>query len=353
MKNQTAIALLLIVALPSVASASVGLPTVQTAPPMELKMVGHKMVWDKAPHNAFTDLIRFKGKWFLALREASSHMTLPAPSGDIRILSSEDGENWKSAALIKYGTDLDDLRDPKLSVTPQGRLLMVCALDNYFPKKKCDSYQSFAYTSDDGIAWEGPHKIGESNLWMWRVVWSPEGTAYGLAYDCKPKNRKWTTRLYRSKDGLRYDTFLPRFTPQDRVNEASMIFREDGSAVALVRRDGEGPDGAIVGIAKGDYSDWTFKELKQRIGGPHIIEVPGGHIFAAGRLYDGGARTSVGLLNPEAGVFTELLKLPSGGDNSYPGMVFHNGLLWVSYYSSHEGKAKIYLAKIKVKPAKK
>jgi len=41
----------------------------------------------------------------------------------------------------------------------------------------------------------------------------------------------------------------------------------------------------------------------------------------------------------------ELLRLPSGGDTSYPGLVWHGGLLWVSYYSSHEGRASIYLAR--------
>ena len=29
-------------------------------------------------------------------------------------------------------------------------------------------------------------------------------------------------------------------------------------------------------------------------------------------------------------------------------MVWHDGVLWMSYYSSHEGKAKIYLAKVKL-----
>jgi hypothetical protein len=41
-----------------------------------------------------------------------------------------------------------------------------------------------------------------------------------------------------------------------------------------------------------------------------------------------------------------VLVLPSGGDNSYPGMAWHDGTLWLSYYSSHEGKASIYLAEI-------
>ena len=48
------------------------------------------------------------------------------------------------------------------------------------------------------------------------------------------------------------------------------------------------------------------------------------------------------------GGYEPALTLPSGGDTSYAGMVWHEGLLWVSYYSSHEGKSAIYLAKVKV-----
>ena len=48
------------------------------------------------------------------------------------------------------------------------------------------------------------------------------------------------------------------------------------------------------------------------------------------------------------GSFEHVLELPSGGDTSYPGMVMHQGLLWMSYYSSHEAhKTSIYLAKIR------
>jgi hypothetical protein len=46
--------------------------------------------------------------------------------------------------------------------------------------------------------------------------------------------------------------------------------------------------------------------------------------------------------------YEPVLTLPSGGDTSYPGLVFHDGLLWMSYYSSHEGKAGVYLAKIRL-----
>ena len=45
---------------------------------------------------------------------------------------------------------------------------------------------------------------------------------------------------------------------------------------------------------------------------------------------------------------TECLQLPSGGDTSYAGLVEHDELIWVSYYSSHEDKTAIYLAKVEV-----
>jgi hypothetical protein len=49
------------------------------------------------------------------------------------------------------------------------------------------------------------------------------------------------------------------------------------------------------------------------------------------------------------GGYEPVLTLPSGGDASYAGMVWHANLLWVSYYSSHEGKTAIYLARVKVR----
>ncbi len=48
------------------------------------------------------------------------------------------------------------------------------------------------------------------------------------------------------------------------------------------------------------------------------------------------------------GGYEPALTLKSGGDTSYAGLVWYDGLLWMSYYSSHEGKSAIYLAKIKV-----
>jgi hypothetical protein len=128
-----------------------------------------------------------------------------------------------------------------------------------------------------------------------------------------------------------------------------LLFRENGSAVALSRRD-TGDFAALIGTSSGDFSQWSWHSTGLRIGGPEMIELPDGRIVAATRRLDGTERTSLQWLDPVGGTLTEFLVLPSGGDSSYAGMVWHNDLLWVSYYSSHEGKSAIYLARVKVKP---
>ena len=62
------------------------------------------------------------------------------------------------------------------------------------------------------------------------------------------------------------------------------------------------------------------------------------------------ATTLVARLTPTE--LIPLLTLPSGGDCSYPGMAWQDDILWVSYYSSHEGKTSIYLAKVKLPSGK-
>ena len=125
------------------------------------------------------------------------------------------------------------------------------------------------------------------------------------------------------------------------------MFREDDTCYCLLRRDGT-PSNGLLGIASPPYTEWQWKDLGKRIGGPHMLRVPNGRIIAVVRLLDGEAHTSLCWLDPKAGTLDEFLKLPSGGDTSYAGLAWHDGRLWVSYYSSHETRTSIYLAKVRV-----
>ena len=207
------------------------------------------------------------------------------------------------------------MRDPKLNVLADGRLMLNTAAA---PLAATNQRQSLAWFTENGSDWSGgPHEIGESDWWMWGVCSRPDGTVYSVGYG-DTKTSPLTTRLYRSTDGINYETIVPTLTADNNTSEAGLTFLQDGSAVTLVRQDYLGIERSLVGVADGDYTEWTFQVLDKRIGGPEIIELPDGNIIAASRLYSGDIHTGLSWLDPEGGQITELLRLPSGGDTSYP-----------------------------------
>ena len=206
-------------------------------------------------------------------------------------------------------------------------------------------HQSLVWFSDDGRTWSEPHEVGDRDNWLWRITWH-EGKAYGFGYGTREDNRG--IRLFQSSGGQGFDTLIERVAVEGTYpNETSMLFLPDDTCYCLLRQDGR-PNSGFLGTSRPPYTDWSWKMLGIRIGGPHMIRTPDGRFVAVVRLYDGKTRTSVCWLDPLKGTLTETLKLPSGGDTSYAGLVWHDGMLWISYYSSHEGKTSIYLAKVKV-----
>jgi hypothetical protein len=308
----------------------------ETAP--EAHLVEVRKIWDAAPHNAFTDLVRFKDGWYCTFREGKDHV---ARDGAIRVITSSDGGKWDSSARL--ADPAADLRDPKLTVTPDGRLMLNgVAWTRDDPKVK---HRSMAWFSADGKEWGKGYAIGEPNTWIWRPAWHRNlalGVGYGTAGDR-------STRLYASSDGIKYETRVETLQKDQHPNEAALAFRDDGLCYCLLRRDA-GTKTGLLGTASPPYGKWTWKDLGQQIGGPSLMRLPDGRLLATVRLYDKKVRTSLCWIDPESGKLTEFLPLPSGGDTSYAGMVLHDGLLWVSYYSSHEGKTSIYLAKVKLPP---
>ena len=306
-----------------------------------------KKIWDSAPHNAFTDLIRFHNNFYCTFREASGHVPgVSGTNGKIRVLISNDGEKWESFALLeKEGYDL---RDSKLSITSGKKLMVLMGGSLYHGNDLLGRLTHVSFLSESKKIFSQPMpvkidiKIKSDFDWLWRVTWH-KGTGYGVMYQKKDKLAS-SAFLVRTKNGADY-SLVTEIKVDGIPNESSVLVKEDGEMVMVVRREG-GTMNGYLGHSMPPYTTWEWKDLGQRIGGPNIIPSVNNTYLIGTRVFRSEGMKTALIQADKSGFLKQIIELPSGGDNSYPGMITYNDSLWVSYYSSHEGKTQIYLAKI-------
>jgi hypothetical protein len=316
---------------------NVSVQTAETAQDVVLNST--QMIWDQAPHNAFTDMIKYNGEYYVTFREGSSHVST---DGTVRIIKSGDLQTWTSVETFHPAEPGTELRDGHLSVTPDGGLMMIGT--DYDVDDTDHRRNSWIWTSPDGNTWTQSSWMGEDDMWIFSNVWA-DGNNYALGYDTRHVDP--VIRMYSSSDPNNLSTYIEDMgiSHYGDLGEPSLIELRDGRMVSLIRNYPLG--GAIVGITDDpNYEQWQWSNTGVIIGGPAIVELPDGRIIAGVRLYDGGYRTSLCWLDPNAGTLEEFLELPSEGDTSYPSFVYEDGTLLMSYYSSHEGSSKIYLAEL-------
>src|SRR5262249_49774878 len=152
------------------------------------------------------DIVHFNGTWFCVFREAGSHVAAPGrvDDGKLRVIVSKDGSHWNSAALIAVPGI--DLRDPHLSITADGRLMIVAGGSEY-PEGQYRGRQPRVRCSSDGTDWSAPRRVLEQGQWLWRVTWH-KGRAYGVSkYGWPNKENDGDSRrvdLVTSTDGVRW-----------------------------------------------------------------------------------------------------------------------------------------------------
>jgi hypothetical protein len=307
----------------------------------EPKLLSVLKIWDGAPHNAFTSLTRKDGAWYCAFRESSAHV--PGTNGQIRVLKSADGEAWQSVAVLSE--EGIDLRDPMITTTPDNRLMLLMGGSIYSgndgdKKRTRTGARSRVAHSNDGVTWSAPAPVALENLWLWRITWHAN-SAYGAAYSMtNPRSLS----LWRTDDGIAY-TKVADPNPPCSPSETTIRFLPDDTMVMLVRAE-PGQKNAVIGTSRAPYKDWTWHDAGRPVQGPNFIVLDDGRMFYAGRDFpEKQARTVFGQMTADH--CTPLITLPSGGDNSYPGLAQSTpGELLMTYYSSHEGKAAIYAARI-------
>ncbi len=310
-----------------------------------------KRIWDHGGHNAFTDITFFKNKLYIVFREADNHIPNKDNSGNgkIRILTSSDGEYWESAGLIELNGV--DLRDPKISVTAKKRLMIAMGGSKY-DQQELKSIVSYVSLSDpNGNKFSAPEpivlpeQIKSDFDWLWRVTWYDK-VGYGVVYQSNVDGEPGKSKAYlvKTEKGTEYE-FITELNIEGDPNEATIRFLTGAEMMMIVRRGG-GDQMGMMGTSKAPYTDWTWEKLDFELGGPNFEVIPINKILIGTRVNGPDGPYSALLLGKKGEEFKEVMKLPSGGDTGYPGFYSIAGYVWLSYYSSHEGKTSIYYARI-------
>ncbi|MDO5552222.1 MAG: hypothetical protein Q4G68_00545 [Planctomycetia bacterium] len=310
-------------------------------------------IWDASPHNAFTDLLYFQDAFYCTFRESTGHVPGPATGvgdGTVRVLRSEDGENWESVTLLAVPTY--DLRDAKLSVTPDGRLMVlmggsVCINGSWRSRLPHVAFSENGREFSQPVPLRVDPEIKSDVDWIWRVTWR-ENVGYGVLYqDLSQSQTEWQAFLVKTTNGIDYEK-VSKLNVTGLPNEATARFDAKGNMTIFIRREGDDTI-AKLGCSASPYTDWKWHDVGVRIGGPNLIYLSDDSVILGGRV-DG--LTKIGTLTDDF-KYRNLWVLPSGGDCSYPGFCVHNDKLWISWYSSHEGHASIYITSIPLADVKK
>lgn len=310
---------------------------------MNAKLLDVRCIWDRSEHAAFPDLLRYRDAWYVSFREGEKH--IGDGGGRVVVLRSEDGLAFEPVA--RFAEPAVDLRDPKLSETPDGRLLVLAGGARYEDGGVVDR-RPRVWFSHTGRTFSDPATILWHDEWLWRVSWH-EGVAWGVSYSYPPDLGDSRLLLFRSDDGLDWERVAQLAVP-GLPSEVTVRVLADRTMLALVRRERRDDPQGWIGVAAPPYSSWSWTPCGHRLGGPNVLELPDGRLIAGSRAYGEGPTYTTVLARLTRTSYEPFLTLPSGGDTSYPGLVWHDGLLHVCWYSSHEGRTALYLARVSLLP---
>ena len=318
-------------------------------------MTNIRRVPHNGEHNAFTDLIRFRDRYYLTFRSCPDGHSVH-PTSSILVLASDDAQMWEQ--VHQFRVPKRDTRDPHF-LEFKDRLFVYTGTwycgDSSPENYEYNKHLGYASRSTDGRTWSEPVMLeGTYGHYIWRAA-----AHNGTAYLCGRRKREFVetprnvrsdveSAMLESDDGLIWRKRSLFQTTQG--NETAFLFEPDGSVLAVARFT---RDNSQLCRSKPPYTAWDRTDLDRYIGGPLLARWGGRYLVGGRKMIDDRPRTSLYWL--VEGELHEIAELPSGGDNSYPGFVEltpTRGL--VSWYSSHEKDdsgntmTAIYLADLEI-----
>ena len=314
------------------------------AEPPQVRVSNIRRVFHNGEHNAFTDLVRFKNRFYLAFRSCPDGHAVH-PTASVIVLSSDDAKTWRQ--VHRFRVARRDTRDPHFLVFRDK--LFIYTGTWYSGETSIRSadldlnkHLGYAVWSADGTKWHGPTMLeGTFGHYVWRAS-AFKGRAYlcgrrKIGFDVRPRGegRMVESLMLESDDGL---TWHKRAVFQEiEGDETAFLFEADGSIIGIGRR---GNRKAQLLRSKPPYTSWKRTELDRYIGGP-LLARWGDRYVVGGRKRMGGRGSKTSMCWLLDGKLHEFAELPSGGDTSYPGLVeISPRRAIMSWYSSHERDAR-------------
>ena len=314
-------------------------PIAAKLPKVQLKSV-RKVEGCGEDHNAFTEMIRYNGKILLAFRKSAIGHGVYPDSEIIIKSSSDEGKTWQG--VYRFSVPDRDVRDPHF-LKFKGQLFLYTGTWDARPliknKFQLNDHAGYAVASKDGETWTEPRLLeGTHGHYIWSAA--TDGKA---AYMCSRRVKDFVRTTVRAqRDRLTQQALLTSedgwvwkfhtIVQPEYGDETDYRFEEDGTLVGLAR---SGRNAALIVRSKPPYKKFSRLALDRHIGGP-MLRKWNNHYIAGGRNTLYGQRVCE-LYWLDDDRLHPILKLPSGGDCSYPGFLqLDDKRALVSYYSSHE-----------------
>jgi hypothetical protein len=297
------------------------------------------VVVDDGLHNAFTDLVVWRGNLWLVYVASPSHFA--SPRSQLVLLQSPNAREWREAARLSG--DGEDIRDPKLAVI-HDRLTLFALLNRKFDPLP---YKTIHSDSTDGENWSPFVDTGSPGWLLGKPKTVDEKTWFAPAHNLQ----KGTAALLRSSNGLSWEIITP-LCADEKADETAIEILPDGQMLSATRLENGGglfgspKAGTLLSSSWPPYENWKIvsRSMVTRLDGPALFPVEERY-YAVGRFqphvrgpftWQGSIfshkRTSLFLIS-ESGL-TWLADLPSTGDTAYAGIAAWNGQLVISYYTS-------------------
>lgn len=296
-------------------------------------IVSNELIWQGNDYAAFTSLVFHKGYFYCAFRNANKHSdTKGVDCGVVQIIRSKEGDVWED--YMSFSETGFDLRDPQLSITPDNVLMLLTNKVQY-KEDRVVSRQTCVSFIDDGS--RNPSLIPiefDSVLvknWLWNIEWI-KNKAYGFIY--VPY-----FAFVESQDGVHY-RIINKFDIDDMPTEASVI-KKGRKKIAVVRRKTT----ALIGVCKNNR--WEWFDTQQKVECPKLFKIRR-RIYVLGRYYGETKQLALFKLDAKKHVLDFILGIPCKLDCAYPGVVYKDKVIYISYYSGDGKNSDIYFAKVKL-----